>query len=215
MRTGARVLGGQTLPAIAVAPRQASERNAGAREPLLGRARRRVARTRAPCPRFGRGSSRMPCHAPSKCRPQRARSRSRRSCRAARQGCAPPPAGRGREPAPGSPPRVDRVGDADEDALVRPQARGHELEHRFRVGLAGELEIERAGVEREQQRQAAARSRRRRCASSRGRRRGRCGRRSAASLVGREPVEHAVVQVDEAAEQPARRVELERRASPR
>ncbi len=105
--------------------------------------------------------------------------------------------------------RIDRVGDADEDALIRLQARGDLAEHRFRVALAGQLEVEGARVEIEQSGQQA----RVVDVGAVGRVVVAAGARVHAdplALLGREAVEHAVVQVDEAPQQAARRVELQR-----
>ena len=109
--------------------------------------------------------------------------------------------------------RVDRVGDAHEDALVGSHVSRRPPERGLGIRLTRELQEERPGVVVEERRQQA------RVVDVGAVRRvvvaARAGMHADALplLVG-EAVEHGVVQVDEAPQQSARRIELEREPLP-
>ena len=107
--------------------------------------------------------------------------------------------------------RVDRVGDSDEDPLSGSQVRADRLEHRRSVGLAGQLQVEPSRIQVEQPRHECGvvdvGAVRRVLVAS-----GAAVNADPLLLFGRETTEDGVVQVEELAEQPARRVELQRQS---
>ena len=147
---------------------------------------------------------------------ERARTRSRRRCRAGRAGGM---VGRLQHPVAdllgGLDPRVDRVGDADEDPLLGAQVLGDQLERpgrgraRWRAGCRSCRRSAGRG------RAAARRSRRRRCGWSPEVAAGTGVHADPGALVVGEAGQHLVVERDEVRSTPLGGVELERRAGPR